>query len=570
MSARAKKKGIVKQMIDEALGKVDNSGFPDDPTLDDNELTGPERFAKGQQKKDEVLIDSQLSDIAGKEGYFLKLKKELRPGLGEWMLMKTIENEWRQWADTETEVRKIVIEHTKTAPQKWGTGPYQIEYACKGGIRGKQYPVRNFWINAEEEFLNPHTVGGVGAGAIVNPEVAVASRIEELSKLVEMLSGVMPKPPDPSKTQEQIATAFTQGMQLKVGEGSSNNTMMTALITGLMGMMTAVMTGKKEEPRVVNPKEELTGVLEVMKTFGVLGSQQPVEKPKTFTETLAELKSIGIDIFKKDDPMEQMGKLKQFASIASDLMGIGGTAERPSVLEKVVDMLGPAIPGMIKDLRDTAGNVATAQVEAGKNIERAKIAAPVSQPVVPSNEGTQMNMAPNAAPVTNPQVVAFFNGLHDATRMNNRLYYPIVYASLVSDPQGIALIDGIVKETHTAKELIELLQGYGDVRFKDSEFVVKHLVGYTNGFIIWLRDMVRPKAYVDMAQAQANTAPVAPDRIVPVAAVVNGHNVSKFEIQCPVCNIIYVLDTPEEFNEEENKVCGNNGCVGALRPLSKV
>lgn len=553
----SKRKSPLKEMIDKSLSDLQNSGFPNDPSLDDErEVSGPERFAKGQKAKDEVIIDSQLADIAGREGYFLKLKKELRPGLGEWMLMKTIETEWRQWADTETEVARIVKEHTKVAPSKWGTGPYQIEYACKGGMRGKTYPPRNFWINAEEEFLNPHTVGGASSNAsTVDPTTQVTAQLDMLGRLLDVTRGFQPTPLDPAKIQEQQAAAFKEGLAIKAGESSNSTQMMTAMMTAMMGMVTAIMTGKKEEtPRIVNPTEGMKETLEVLKTFGVLGNQNQ-EKPKSFTDTLLELKAVGVDIFKKDDPMEQMGKLKQFASIASDLMGIGGTTERPGILEKMVDMLGPALPGIIKDVKDTMGNAVQAQVEAGKNIERAKITTSVTPT---QNEGTTMNTAVNASQVVNPQVQAFFNGLYDSVRMNNRMYYPIVYTSLLQEQKGVELVNGIVNGSHTAKDLIDLLQGYGDARFKESEFVMKHLVSYVNGFIIWLRDMVKPKSYGEVAQE------------VPAS---NGFVAPKGEgcdIECQTCRTVFVYESLEEFNQEVNKVCGNNGCVGVLQPLQKV
>jgi hypothetical protein len=555
----AKRKSPLKEMIDKSLSDLQNSGFEPDETLEEREISGPERFAKGQKAKDEVIIDSQLADIAGREGYFLKLKKELRPGLGEWMLMKTIENEWRQWADTETEVAKIVKEHTKVSPAKWGTGPYRIEYASKMGVRGKTYPPRDFYINAEEEFLNPHTVGANAAQVQSDPTTQVTAQLDMLGRLLDVTRGFQPAPLDPAKIQEQQAAAFEKGLSIKAGEGSNNNAMMTAMITGMMGMMTAVMTGKKEEPKVVNPTEGLTGMLSVMKDFGVLGNQQPTEKPKSTIEFLTELKALGMDVFKKDDPLDQISKLKQIASIASDFMGMGGTAEKPSILEKCVDMLGPAIPAMVKQISEASSNAVQAQVEAGKNIERTKIAAPV---VHPNNEGqhmqgTQMNTASNTAPQANPQIVAFFNGLHEAVKTNNRLYYPIVYASLLGDPKGAELIQGIISGTQTAKELVDLLQSYGDTRFKDSEFVMKHLVSYVNGYIIWLRDMTKPKSYAEATQEVPATngfvAPKGPG----------------YDIECQTCHTVFVYENAEEFAEEEEKICGQNGCVGVLKPLIK-
>jgi len=547
----SKRKSPLKEMIDKSLSDLHNSGFAPDESIE-SEITGPERFAKGQKAKDEVIIDSQLSDIAGREGYFLKLKKELRPGLGEWMLMKTIENEWRQWADTETEVAKIVKEHTKVSPAKWGTGPYRIEYASKMGLRGKTYPPRDFYINAEEEFLNQHNVGVNGNNSNINvdPTTQVTAQLDMLGRLLDVTRGFQPTPLDPAKIQEQQAAAFKEGLAIKANEGNQNTQMMTTMMTGMMAMMTALATNKPlpEAPRVVNPAEGLTGVLEVMKTFGVLGDKQPVEKPKDLIQTLSELKAIGLDIFKKEDPMEQMSKLKQLANIAGEFMGMGGTGEKPGILEKIVDMVGPAIPGMIKDAKDAMGNAMQAQVEAGKNIERARIVAPVT-PI----EGTQMNTIPTST--MNPQAIAFFNGLYENAQKNNRLFYPIIYASLTQEQKGMELVNGIVAGTQTAKELIELLQSFGDARFRDDIFIHKHLIAYTNGFIIWLRDMVKPKNYAEVA----TEVPASNEFVAPKGP--------GYEVECTICHTVFVLENEADFADEENRVCGNNGCVGALQPV---
>lgn len=556
-----KKKSMVKQMIDEALQKVDGNEFPDDPQLEESRISGPERFAKGQKHKDEVLIDLQLADINTKEGYFLKLKKEMRPN--EWMLMKTIESDWRNWPDIETAVANIVKEHTKNAPNKWGSGPYRIEYACKGGMRGKGYPPLDFYINAEEEFLNVNGQVGTSAAVVVgDPTTQVTAQLDMLGRLMDVMKGVQPTPIDPAVIQKQNADAFQQGLAIKANEGNSSNAMMTAMMTGLMGMMTAMATNRPAEPRVVNPNENMKEMLDTLKTFGVLGNSEK-EKPKGLVETLGELKLLGIDLFKKDDPLEQVSKLKQIASIASDFMGMGGTSERPSIIEKIVDALAPALPGLMNDIKQTAQSALQVQVEAGKNIERAKLSAPMNQQ---SNQGqgTTMNQVPsnNGATAVNPQIQAFFNGLHESVKTNNRMFYPIVYTSLLQDPKGVELVNGIVAGSHTAKELIELLQGYGDPRFKDSEFVMKHLVSYVNGFILWLRDMIKPKAYVDMANEQMNSSETTNGFVAPKGPGV--------DIECVQCHTVFVYENMQEFEQEENKVCGNNGCTGSLKPLMKV
>ena len=547
-----KKKSPVQEMIKESLKELRQGEFEDDPTLDANEITGPERFTVGQKRKDEVVIDSLLSDISGKDGYFLKLKKEMRPN--EWMLMKTIEAEWRQWADIETSIANIVIEHTKKSPAKWGSGSYRVEIACKGGMRGKGYSPIDFWINAEEEFVNGTPNGQGLVPVVVDPNVAVASKIEELSSLVNMIRGIMPQPPDPSKTQEQIAGAFQQGMALKANDSSSQAQMMTAMMTGLMGMMTAMAT---QNNKPVEKDDALPKMLETLKTFGVIGEKQPAEKPKTLVDTLAELKMLGLDLFKKDDPLEQVGKLKQIASIASDFMGMQGQGDRPSILEKIVDALGPALPTLLKDAKDAMSSAVQVQVEAGKNIERAKLNAP--------QQGEEVRIAKEnptqQQPVQqNPQVVMFFNQLHDAVKANNRMFYPIVYTSLLQDERGQTLLQGITAGTHNAQHIIELLQSYGDVRFKNSEFVMKHLVMYVNGFILWIQNMMGQQA-----QTQQTIVPETVDHGV--------QQESGFDVACPICQAVFGYTSEQDFIDEVNKECGANvngvKCPGTLQPLTK-
>ena len=549
-----KKKSPVQQMIKESLKELREGEFEDDPTLDANEVTGPERFTVGQKRKDEVVIDSLLSDISGKDGYFLKLKKEVRPN--EWMLMKTIEAEWRQWADIETSIASIVIEHTKKSPTKWGSGLYRVEIACKGGMRGKGYSPIDFYINAEEEFVNGTPNGQGVVPVVVDSNVAVASKIEELSSLVNMIRGIIPQPPDPAKTQEQIAGAFQQGMALKANDSSNQTQMMTAMMTGLMGMMTAMATQNNNKP--VEKNDSVKETLETLKTFGVIGASQHVEKPKSLTETLAELKMLGLDLFKKDDPLEQVGKLKQIASIASDFMGMQGQGDRPSILEKIVDALGPALPTLLKDAKDAMSSAVQVQVEAGKNIERAKISAPQQGGEVRvSKESVQSNEQPIQQ---NPQVVMFFNQLHDAVKVNNRMFYPIVYTSLLQDERGQTLLQGITAGTHNAQHIIELLQSYGDVRFKNSEFVMKHLVSYVNGFILWIQNMMGQQA-----QAQQTIVPETVDH--------GTQQEGGFDVACPICQAVFGYTSEQDFIDEVNKECGANvngvKCPGTLQPLTK-
>lgn len=561
----------MKQMIKDSLKEMrgESSEFPQDPTLEeDNEIrTGPERFAKNQKQKDEIVIDKLLAPIQNKSGYFMKLKKELRPG--EWMLMKTIENEWRNWADIETAVANIVKEHTKKSPGKWGSGPYRIEYGCTSGVRGETYPNVDMFINAEEEFIqNPAGAGVLMPQPATDPAVAVSAQIDSLATLVNMLKNFLPQQQDPGKVQDQIAGAFEKGLTIKAGEGNNSNAMMTAMMTGMFGMVTAMMNKRDEGPKVVNPESEsLRGMLETLKTFGVIGNQQQ-EKPKTTIEFITELKALGMDLFKKEDPIDQISKLKALANIAGEFMGMGSSGEKPGILEKLVDTLAPVLPGMIKDLKETATSAAQVQIEAGKNIERARITTgpqPGEQSGNTMNVGTNPQQQQVAQPQNmNAQVMQFFNGLYEAVMMNNRMFYPVVYTSLLQDPKGQELLQGIANGSHTAKDVIELLQEYGGEKYRDSEFVMKKLVGYTNGFIVWIREMMKPKAY---GQSEANN-----ESHIRKSGETKSSGAT-YDAECPLCHTVYAFESEQDFIEEKNKACEvmNNGvlCPGQLQPIQK-
>ena len=563
----AKKNSVLKSMVSEAVQDLHGGKFPRDPSLldDAEEIGGPARFEKGQQRKDEAVIDQLLSGISGKVGYYMKIKKEVRPN--EFMMMKVIESDWRKWADMEVAVSDIVKEHTKVAPLKWGTGPYRVEIGCKTGMRGETYPNYDFYINAEEEFMTPiaqmHGVGGTVAQPVQDPATAVAAQIDTLSNLVNMLKGVFPQPTDPNTIQTQIAGAFKEGMQLKVSEGSNSTVMMTTMMTGLMSMMTAVMAGKQEGPRIINPEESLSKTLEVMKNFGVLGQQQQ-HKEKTIVELVMELKAIGVDLFKKEDPMDQISKLKQMAGIAAEFMGMGSSGDKPSIFEKIVDVIGPSIPKMISDIKDATQNTVRVQQIAGDNIrnasQRQMVGVQGSQgQSVPQGEPTtysQMNQGQPGGVVNNPQVVseqvkAFFHALHESVMTNNRLYYPVIYTSLLQDVQGQQLVQGIVTGQSNAKNLIDMLQEHGDVRFKESEFVMKYLVSYVNGFILWVKSLAGQTQ-------QQSVQPVQPAQQVNVNPV-------EVDVRCVICGSVFTYQNYDEYVADENKTCGNGGtCEGAL------
>ena len=167
-----------------------------------------------------------------------------------------------------------------------------------------------------------------------------------------------------------------------------------------------------------------------------------------------------------------------------------------------------------------------------------------------------MNQGQPGGVVNNPQVVseqvkAFFHALHESVMTNNRLYYPVIYTSLLQDVQGQQLVQGIVTGQSNAKNLIDMLQEHGDVRFKESEFVMKYLVSYVNGFILWVKSLAGQTQ-------QQSVQPVQPAQQVNVNPV-------EVDVRCVICGSVFTYQNYDEYVADENKTCGNGGtCEGAL------
>jgi hypothetical protein len=270
-----------------------------------------------------------------------------------------------------------------------------------------------------------------------------------------------------------------------------------------------------------------------MKDFGVIGPQKEV-KEKSVIDFANELKALGIDLFKKDEPIEQINRLKQIASLAADFMGMQGSNEKPSILEKLIDVLGPAVPEMVKNVKETFDKAVTAQQIASQNLEKAKLLGPQTQPQ------SQQNNQVNQTTTVNDQVKQFFDQLYEAIDRNNKMFYPIIYTSLIQDTAGVGLVNDIISQKKGAKELVELLQTYGGERFRDQTFVSTKLVGYANGFILWLRNFAVPE------QSKAKES---------------------YDVWCNVCGTVYGYDDEQDYLNDVNKKCENAGCVGTLEPV---
>ena len=115
-------------------------------------------------------------------------------------------------------------------------------------------------------------------------------------------------------------------------------------------------------------------------------------------------------------------------------------------------------------------------------------------------------------------------------------------------------MQGIMSGTANAKNLIDLLQQLGDERYRGSEFVMKYLISYVNGFMAWVQSMATPQT----------TEQKIPD----VTTVKNTLTVGDgFDVKCGVCQAVFTYPNQQEFDLDTDKSCGANGCMGMLEVM---
>jgi hypothetical protein len=120
----------------------------------------------------------------------------------------------------------------------------------------------------------------------------------------------------------------------------------------------------------------------------------------------------------------------------------------------------------------------------------------------------------------------------------------------------VELVQGIAQGTHNAKNLVDMLQQHGDERFRDSEFVMKSLVPYVNGFIMWVQQMAGVKRE-DMPVAETTRRPM------------NVRPKEEFDVICGTCRTVFSYPNEAAFLTDTEKNCGEEGCTGFLEPYTK-
>lgn len=340
---------IIKEEADEA--KAEEFGR-DDAFDPDRDLgfgrSGPHAFQRTVQDHDAMVIDELLSSLPKNQGYYLKLYREIMPGKFE---LKQQINNYDTWSDLELEVSQLVQAMTrKFGSKKWGSGLYRLVVWKQGGIREKnKYPVIDVIVDAgdaEDAAANIH----VGK---VDPVEAANEQLNALGGMLNAVQNIMPKPVDPNIQFQSIVQAFLAG---KGNHDQGNNQMMQMMMT-MMTAMISSLTQRQNAP-IESPDQQMQRTIEMVKNIHgmVVPSAPGAVGPKSLVEQIAELKAIGIDLFKKEDTIETLARLKAIMTSAQDIAPGAAPAERPGIFEKLVDAIAPQLPKIIGDLKTISDN----------------------------------------------------------------------------------------------------------------------------------------------------------------------------------------------------------------------
>lgn len=384
-SAKRKKRKIledVQREIDEAAQQGHDPDDEFDPDLD-----GPGRMGGlltplgyGRKQPGEITVDKLLIGIKPAQGWYIKLSKEVLPN--EFQFKKRILN-FEAWADLELEIVNIVRAETENEYKKtgrvsrWGTGRYQLIFWNDNGVREPKPPTF-IEVDAQEDmFTVPGTNTTMGDGA---------QNIQAVGTILEQLRQMNPTL-DPTKMFESQNQAFMKGLEVSAGkeerkaneEKSITQVMMQMMMQQsqqttqmIVGLMTAIMGNKGNNN--TDPMALLQGTVGMMKDMKVIGGGSTEQKP--FMEQIRDMQTLGLlKAPGADDEMSVINRMKLFASFIKDFSGAGPT-EKPSLLEKALEIFGPKLPDMISNITQIASKAAEvkkAQIEASTQPSRTNV-----------------------------------------------------------------------------------------------------------------------------------------------------------------------------------------------------
>lgn len=285
------------------------------------------------ESKETKFIDNLISSIPNKEGYYIKLYKELSPGQFE---LKMRIDDYEHWTDLENEVMNIVKSNTISNPMKWGSGKYKI-MVFKEGKSGFQRKPCVFNIDASEKSFIEHD--------------GVRNKLQEVGEFMKQVKEVLPSNPSGN---EDVGKNLTE--MLKAG----------------------IEIARAATPNVSSQEQSLEKTILLLKNLGLIKAPEKEQdmitivttlkdlyKPKEedFWAKLIQMKELGIIKFgsetvEKDDTFSSIEKITGLIELMKPLMGIAGETSKPSIAVKLIEVLGPQVPKIVENITTAVGKIA--------------------------------------------------------------------------------------------------------------------------------------------------------------------------------------------------------------------
>jgi hypothetical protein len=272
-------------------------------------------FLEQAQDQETKAMDQLLLSIPRSQGYYLKLEKELRPGLWEY---KDRYDDWMNWTDLQYQMASIVRGYTAKPglAAKWGSGLYRFLVWRDGGLRETdKYPPIIYPIDAMESISAAQSQQIIQSS--INPAETLQSQISMLSQVLDLVKKGNPTPDDTKQVYEKLA-------DLKVDLAKNESTNQTNVMTSMINMLQTQMNRPPEQRQ--SAIQELaalfvalapTGVFDkLLKPSAPISSPSPSNPMRELVDALQQVKTLGlIPEPKKElsfsEQLEQLQRLNQ-------------------------------------------------------------------------------------------------------------------------------------------------------------------------------------------------------------------------------------------------------------------
>ena len=580
-SKKASKESHILDDVRKELAAEQNNGMADDEydgLRDPNNLGSLLNFGEKRKHPDEIAIDEMLIGLEGNDWY-LKLSKETSPNV--WQFKRRID-QFRHWADMEFEINQLVRAETTAEIKRrgkvvsWGSGRYMITFFSDNGIRGNKRKPVFFDIDAQEPDALPPTSAAnemldVLRETITSPKDVIEQNVNSMQKGMELAA--MAAGGNKGSSDQLIALMMSsqqQNTQMMVG-------MMTAMITAMGGKSNG------------DPLELVRGMAGTMKDMGMLPSPGNGNN-NSLTDQITLFKTLGIIKDPADsDPFNALTKMKGVLGVLQELTG-AGPAERPGIMEKLIDAIGPHVGKMMGAIE----NMTAIKAQAGAPIPVQSVPRTI---VVQAPPRTQLPAeAAYQGPPQGFDSLGFPSDAYnanDGSTQNGPINMPDLPPEAYAQAEAQQIAQQVVDEQPQYQEVqgmsptqqatvMSLSQELATaIRNKDySKFnrVTQMLEQYFGPGVIHQRILIGQTTAKDLVnyvtmfdRNNYNDQPMflaLQDYAYKyVASLGTTASSQQIAAKCSVCQAIHEFDNKAQWNDEAGEgpvTCGINACIGIL------